>query len=254
MRSAVLALAVIAAIGLAPSRAAALCFSEGPQFADIVSRPDGLAFVVGSSHAPALEPGELLYRSWDLENDPPTPPPGLAPITRIELVRAVGWRSDRDLMRTVEAENASYWPRLQVYRERLESGAAAEELTALDPGRQPTAPQSFAIYRMRVEQTLRGEARTRFELTTQTIDALDRRLYIIAPRGRTREDRQELRERGVVIEVSRSDECQYGYGFAPNRRFLFYWAGDLLVAAALVSPEALRALSAPSGAPSNGRG
>lgn len=248
MRSAVLAFAVVCAVGVSASQAAALCFSEGPQLAHIVATPDGLFFAVGQARAPVLEPDELIYRSWDLENDPPTPPPGLAPITRIELVRPARWRSDRVLTRVVEAENAAYWERRRTYRERLEAGGDAQELSALDPGRQPTAHQRFAIYSMRVERTLRGEARARFELATQTIEADGRRLPIIAPRGRTGEDREELRERGILTEVSLSDECQYGYGFAMNRHFLFYWANDVLVAAALVAPAAYDATHAlPSG-------
>ncbi|MEZ5994793.1 MAG: hypothetical protein R3C25_03490 [Hyphomonadaceae bacterium] len=212
-----------------------------------MSTPAGLVFAAGSRHAPALAPGELLYRSWDQEHDPPSPPPGLAPITRIELVRVAGWRPDRAVARIVEAENAAYWPRREVYRERLEIGGDDGELSALDPGRQPTAPQRFAIYRMHVERTLLGEARPRLELATQTLDASGRRIPIIAPRGGAREDREELRERGVLIEVSRYDECQYGYGFALNRHFLFYWSGDFLVAVASLSPQVRRALLAPVG-------
>ena len=246
MRSVVLALAVVCAAGSVAPRAAALCFAQGPQLAEIVSTPDGLVFDLGRSRrAPALDPGDLLYLSWDLDNHPPTPPRGLAPITRIELVRPTGWRADRALRRAVDAENNDYWSRRQAYRARAEAGDDAATLAALDPGPQPTAPQSFAVYRLRVERTLYGEPRARFEFATQTIAALGRRLPIIAPRGRTADDRAELRERGILTEVSRSDECQYGYAFAIDRPFLFYWSDDVLVAAARLTPEAYAALHAP---------
>jgi len=242
MRSVVLALAVIGAVGLNLPQAAALCFSEGPQLGEIGLTPGGLVFAVApSDQAPALEPDALIARSWDLESDPPAPL--AAPITRIELVRATGWRPDRALTRAVDAENAAYWTQRRTYSDRLEAGAHADELDALDPGRQPTAPQSFAIYRMQVERTLRGDPRARFELATQMVGA--RRIPIIAPRGRNAEDRQELRERGLLREVSRSDECQYGYGFRVGRRFVLYWANDVLVGAARVTPQAYAAMRAP---------